>query len=213
MKKILIANRGEIAVRIIHACREMNIPAVVVYSEADRQSLHVQLADESVCIGPPSPLESYLKMDAIIDAARKSGADAVHPGYGFLSENAALAEKCIEAGLIFIGPSPHAIRSMGNKVEARRIMKAAGVPVVPGTVGSADDFSALIKEASAIEPPLFVKAAAGGGGKGMRLVEKVADLKSTLEAATREAASAFGDGTVYVEKYVENPRHIEVQVL
>jgi len=213
MKKILIANRGEIAVRIIHACREMDIPAAVVYSEADRDSLHVQLADESVLIGPPSPLESYLKIDAILEAAKKIGADAVHPGYGFLSENPEFAKRCIEAGLIFIGPSPEAILSMGNKVEARRIMEAAGVPVVPGTIGGTDNFDKLIEEASSITPPLFVKAAAGGGGKGMRLVTDIAELESTLEAATREGASAFGDGTVYVEKCVENPRHIEVQVL
>jgi len=213
MKKILIANRGEIAVRIIHACREMDIPVVAVYSEADREALHVQLADESVLIGPPSPLESYLSIDALIDAAKTTGADAIHPGYGFLSENAAFADRCIDEGIIFIGPPPEAIRQMGNKVEARRIMDEAGVPTVPGTIGGADDFGSLVKEAASIEPPLFVKAAAGGGGKGMRLVEKREDLEATLEAATREAASAFGDGTVYIEKYVENPRHIEFQVL
>ncbi|MHC4946629.1 MAG: acetyl-CoA carboxylase biotin carboxylase subunit [Planctomycetota bacterium] len=213
MKKILIANRGEIAVRIIHACRELNIPAVVVYSEADRDSLHVQLADESKCIGPPSPLESYLDIDAIMKAARETKADAVHPGYGFLAENPEFAERCIQEGLTFIGPPPAAIRAMGNKVQARRIMEKADVPVVPGTVGSADDFSSLLKEASSIEPPMFVKAAAGGGGKGMRLVDSHEDLEATLKAATREAKSAFGDGTVYVEKYIRNPRHIEFQVL
>ncbi|MEJ2721335.1 MAG: acetyl-CoA carboxylase biotin carboxylase subunit [bacterium] len=213
MKKILIANRGEIAVRIIHACREMNIPAVAVYSEADRTSLHVQLADESVCIGPPSPLESYLNKDAIISAAKSSGADAVHPGYGFLAENADFAERCIDEGLIFIGPPHSAIRKMGDKVESRRIMEGAGIPVVPGTPGSAKDFKKILEAAAAIKPPLFVKASAGGGGKGMRIVEKMADLGPTLEAASREAASAFGDGTVYVEKVVQNPRHIEFQVM
>ena len=213
MKKILIANRGEIAVRILKACREMAIPTVAVFSEADREALHVQLADEAVCIGPPSPMESYLVMDALLDAAARTGADAVHPGYGFLAENAGFAERCAGAGLVFIGPSPGAIRSMGNKVEARKIMEAAGVPVVPGTTGSADAFDRLVEDARGIEPPLFVKAAAGGGGKGMRLVKRREDLASTLEAATREAAAAFGDGTVYIEKYVENPRHIEIQVL
>ncbi|UCH84275.1 MAG: acetyl-CoA carboxylase biotin carboxylase subunit [Candidatus Latescibacterota bacterium] len=213
MKKILIANRGEIAVRIIHACREMNIPAVAVFSEADRTALHVQLADESVCIGPPSPLESYLNMDAIIGAAKTTGADAVHPGYGFLAENAVFAERCIDEGLVFIGPPPSAIREMGDKVQSRRLMEAADIPVVPGTAGTAKDFGNVLKKASKIKPPLFVKASAGGGGKGMRIVESIDDLESTLESASREAEAAFGDGTVYVEKVVENPRHIEVQVL
>jgi acetyl-CoA carboxylase biotin carboxylase subunit len=213
LRKILIANRGEIAVRIIHACREMNIPAVVVYSEADRTSLHVQLADESVCIGPPAPLESYLNVDAVIQAAKKSGADAVHPGYGFLAENAAFAERCVKEGLIFIGPPPRAIRDMGIKVESRRIMESAGIPVVPGTPGTATDFGELIRTASSIKPPLMVKASAGGGGKGMRIVEKTEDLEAAIHAANREAESAFGDGTVYIEKLVENPRHIEIQVL
>jgi acetyl-CoA carboxylase biotin carboxylase subunit len=213
MKKILIANRGEIAVRIIHACREMDIPAVAVYSEADRDSLHVQLADESVLIGPPSPLESYLDIDALIRAAKDSGSDAVHPGYGFLAENAGFASRCIKEGLTFIGPPPAAIRAMGQKVEARRIMEKAGVPVVPGTKGTTKDFASLVEAAASITPPVFVKAAAGGGGKGMRLVENMKDLEATLQSATREALSAFGDGTVYIEKYVANPRHIEFQVL
>jgi len=213
MKKILIANRGEIAVRIIHACREMKIPAVAVYSEADRESLHVQMADEAVCIGPPSPMESYLNIDNLIAAAREAGADAVHPGYGFLAENAGFADRCLAEGLIFIGPPSEAIRSMGDKVVSRRIMEEAGVPVVPGTTGSIDELDRVVEEASRIEPPLFVKAAAGGGGKGMRLVTDIAQLKPTLESATREAAAAFGDGTVYVEKCVEQPRHIEFQVL
>ncbi|UCG51320.1 MAG: acetyl-CoA carboxylase biotin carboxylase subunit [Candidatus Latescibacterota bacterium] len=213
IKKILIANRGEIAVRIIHACREMDIPAAVIYSEADRTSLHVQLADESICIGPPSPLESYLNIDAVIGAAKKCGADAVHPGYGFLAENADFAERCVKEGLIFIGPPAQAIRDMGDKVESRRIMESAGIPVVPGTTGAVGKFKQLLKAASSIEPPLFVKASAGGGGKGMRIVDNMADLESTIEAASREAESAFGNGTVYIEKVIENPRHIEFQVL
>jgi acetyl-CoA carboxylase biotin carboxylase subunit len=213
MKKILIANRGEIAVRIIHACREMEIPACVVYSEADRESLHVHLADEAVCIGPPSPLESYLNVDAVVAAAKETGCDAVHPGYGFLAENASFSERCTAEGLTFIGPSAEAIRSMGDKVKSRKMMKAAGVPVVPGTTGGIDDFDRILEDAAGIPLPLFVKAAAGGGGKGMRLVTDRDTLKATLESATREAASAFGDGTVYVEKCVEQPRHIEFQVL
>ncbi len=213
MKKILIANRGEIAVRIIHACREMDIPAVAVYSEADRDALHVQFADESILIGPPSPRESYLNIDALIDAVRRSGADAVHPGYGFLAENAAFAKRCIDEGLVFIGPTPEAIHTMGNKVAARRIMENAGVPVVPGTEGGGSGIDRLLEAAASIETPLFVKAAAGGGGKGMRLVERREDLAATIEAASREAESAFGDGTVYIEQCVENPRHIEFQVL
>jgi len=213
MKKILIANRGEIAVRIIHACREMNIPAVAVFSEADRTSLHVQLADESILIGPPAPQESYLNIDAIIKAAEETGADAVHPGYGFLAENAGFAARCEKEGITFIGPPDKAIRAMGNKVEARRIMKSAGVPVVPGTKGNIGDFEQLIEDASAIEPPLFVKASAGGGGKGMRLVKDVKELRSSIELASREAEAAFGDGTVYVEKVIESSRHIEFQVL
>ena len=191
----------------------MKIPAVAVYSEADRESLHVQMADEAVCIGPPSPMESYLNIDNLIAAAREAGADAVHPGYGFLAENAGFADRCLAEGLIFIGPPSEAIRSMGDKVVSRRIMEEAGVPVVPGTTGSIDELDRVVEEASRIEPPLFVKAAAGGGGKGMRLVTDIAQLKPTLESATREAAAAFGDGTVYVEKCVEQPRHIEFQVL
>ncbi len=213
LKKILVANRGEIAVRIIHACREMEIPAVVVYSEADRESLHVHLADEAVCIGPPSPIESYLNIDAMIEAAKKAGVDAVHPGYGFLSENADFAERCEAEGLVFIGPPAGAIRAMGDKVTSRKMMKEAGVPVVPGTTGSVDDLDRILAETEGIELPLFVKASAGGGGKGMRLVIDRDRLRSTLESATREAESAFGDGTVYVEKCLEQPRHIEFQVL
>jgi len=213
MTKILIANRGEIAVRIIHACREMEIPAVVVYSEADRESLHVHLADEAVCIGPPSPLESYLNIDAVIEAAKSSGATMVHPGYGFLAENAAFAERCVAEGFVFLGPPAEAIRAMGDKVTSRTMMQAAGVPVVPGTQGSIEELDRVAKEAESIEPPLFVKAAAGGGGKGMRLVTEHGQLRAELESATREAAAAFGDGTVYVEKCVEQPRHIEFQVL
>ena len=211
--KVLIANRGEIAVRVIRACRELGIGTVAVYSEADRSSLHVQLADEAVCIGPPSPLESYLKIDALLDAARTTGADAVHPGYGFLSENAGFAERVAGAGLTFIGPPASAIRAMGSKLGARAIMLKAGVPVVPGTDGGSNDAARIAAMAKKIEGPWFVKASAGGGGKGMRLVTDASQLEAAARAAISEAKSAFGDDTVYVERKIERPRHVEFQVL
>ena len=209
--KLLIANRGEIAVRLIRACREMDIRAVAVYSEADAGAMHVRLADEAISIGPPPPRESYLKVDRIIEAAQKSKAEAIHPGYGFLSENAGFAEAVTSAGLVFIGPPPDAIRKMGNKTRARAIMQAAGVPIVPGYHGAADaDFS---EAAGTIGYPVLVKAAAGGGGKGMRIVKSPAELVEAVAAAQRESANAFGSDEVFIEKYIDNPRHIEFQVL
>ena len=209
-KKILIANRGEIAVRVLRACRELGVPSVAVYSEADRGSLHVRLADEAVCIGPAPALESYLNQDAILAAAEYAGADAVHPGYGFLSENEDFAAACASAGVRFIGPSPDAILKLGNKVEARRIAKKAGVPLVPGTEGPVSgDFK---KEASRIGYPLMIKAAAGGGGKGLRRVHNEAELEREARMAQSEARAAFGDDSIYLERYVQNPRHVEIQV-
>ena len=211
--KVLVANRGEIAVRIIRACHELDIPAVAVFSEADRRSLHVLHADEAVCVGPPSPLESYLKIDAIIDAAKKTGADAIHPGYGFLAENAAFAERVEKEGLTFVGPPSSAIRAMGSKLEARAIMNKAGVPVVPGTGQGSNDPAALVAAAKKFDLPIFIKASAGGGGKGMRLVNVRDQLEAAARAAIGEARSSFGDDTVYIEKKIDRPRHIEFQVL
>jgi acetyl-CoA carboxylase biotin carboxylase subunit len=212
IKKVLISNRGEIAVRVIRACRDLGIATVAVYSDADRASLHVRYADEAVRIGAAPARESYLKIDAIIDAARKTGADAVHPGYGFLSEREDFAQACADAGLIFIGPPPQAIAAMGDKQMARQTVKKANVPVVPGTEpGLRDD--ELYAAAEQIGFPLMVKAAAGGGGKGMRAVRRAEDLPEMLAAARREAESAFGDGTVYLEKLIEGARHIEFQIL
>ncbi|MFN8529005.1 MAG: acetyl-CoA carboxylase biotin carboxylase subunit [Anaerolineae bacterium] len=212
INKILVANRGEIAVRIIRACRDLGISAVAVYSDADRSSLHVRYADEAVHIGPPAPRESYLRIDKIIEAAKRTGADAIHPGYGFLSEREAFAQAVIDEGLIFIGPPPSAIATMGDKQTARETVKRAGVPVVPGTEpGLRDD--ELIAAANAMGFPVIVKAAAGGGGKGMRSVRNPDDLPGALAMARREAESAFGDGTVYIEKLVEGARHIEFQIL
>ncbi|NDJ62839.1 MAG: acetyl-CoA carboxylase biotin carboxylase subunit [Chloroflexi bacterium] len=212
IKKILIANRGEIAVRIIRACRDLGIETVAIYSEADRTSLHVRYADEAILIGPPRPGESYLRIDKILAAAKQSGADAIHPGYGFLSERAEFAQAVMDDGLIFIGPSPHAIATMGDKQTARETVKRAGVPVVPGTdPGLRDDD--ILAAAQHIGFPVMVKAAAGGGGKGMRVVYGADDLSESLEMARREAENAFGDGRVYLEKLVEGARHIEFQVL
>lgn len=209
--KILIANRGEIAVRIIRACQEMGITTVAVYSQADASALHTTLADEAVLIGPPAPTESYLCSDHILAAAQQQGCDAIHPGYGFLSENADFAEAVEAAGLIFIGPKAGAIRAMGSKTAARAVMQSAGVPVVPGY--QAGDSDAEL-QAAALELgfPLLVKAVAGGGGKGMKLVNTAADLPNALESARREAANAFGDTRIYLEKYLPNPRHVEFQI-
>lgn len=213
VSKVLVANRGEIAVRIIRACHELDIPAVAVYSEADRKSLHVLHANEAVCIGPPPPLESYLNADALIAAAKKAGAEAIHPGYGFLAENARFAERVEQEGMTFIGPPSSAIRAMGSKLESRALMKKAGVPIVPGTESGSNDPAAVAAAAKKIEMPVFIKASAGGGGKGMRLVTDRAQLEAAARGAIGEARSAFGDDTVYVEKKIEHPRHIEFQVL
>lgn len=212
-RKILVANRGEIAVRVIRACREMRIPAVAIYSEADRRALHVRMADEAVCVGPPPSSESYLSIERVLDAARQTGADAIHPGYGFLSENAAFARACEDAGVTFIGPSWQAIEQMGSKTAARRVAIAAGAPVVPGTEQGIRSFDEARRSAHAIGYPVLLKAAAGGGGKGMRRVNGEAELESAMRAAASEAERAFGSAEVYLEKLIDQPRHIEVQVL
>ncbi len=211
-RKILIANRGEIAVRIIRACEERGLRTVAVYSDADRRALHVRRADEAYHIGRAPAIESYLCIDRILDVARRSGADAIHPGYGFLAENAEFAQACADAGVVFIGPPPAAIAAMGDKVEARRRMRAAGVPTVPGTeAGLTPD--ELLRAAEELGYPVMVKAAAGGGGKGMRLVRGSGELPAALAAASREAQAAFGDPRVYLEKVIEGARHIEIQIL
>ncbi|MEW6079719.1 MAG: acetyl-CoA carboxylase biotin carboxylase subunit [Thermodesulfobacteriota bacterium] len=212
-KKILIANRGEIALRVMAACREMGIATVAVYSEADREALHTRGADESVFIGASEPAESYLNIGRIIEAARQTGAEAIHPGYGFLAENAEFAQACLDAGLTFIGPPPQAIRSFGNKTVARKLMIDGGVPVVPGMVEPDLDPVRVAAHAQKIGYPVLVKAAAGGGGKGMRIVHDPAELTAALTSASSEAAAAFGDGSVYLEKYIARPRHVEIQVL
>jgi len=211
--KVLIANRGEIAVRVIRACRELGFPTVAVHSDADRAALHVLFADQSVEIGPAPSSKSYLRIDAIIDAARTTGAEAIHPGYGFLAENALFAQACIDAGMLFVGPSPDSIRAMGSKTESRQRMIAAGVPVVPGlseAVASLSEIEAFAAEAGF---PVMIKASAGGGGKGLRLVERKEDLSNAFERVKSEAKSFFGDDAVYAEKFIASPRHIEVQIL
>ena len=210
--KILIANRGEIAVRIIRACREMGIATVAVYSDADRSSVHVSLADEAVHIGGSKPAESYLVPEKIIDACKKTGAEAVHPGFGFLSEKEEFAAACEKAGIVFIGPSAEAIRKMGDKITARGIAADADVPLVPGSKGAVDDKEAE-KVAAEIGYPLMIKASAGGGGKGMRLVREKGEFESSLRMARSEAQSAFGDDAVFIERFVEKPRHIEIQII
>jgi acetyl-CoA carboxylase, biotin carboxylase subunit len=211
--KVLIANRGEIAVRVIRACRELGIHTVAVYSDADRAALHVRYADEAYHIGPPPPRESYLMIDKLMDVVRKSGADAIHPGYGFLSEREAFSQACMDEGITFIGPRPDAIRTMGDKQAARETVKKAGVPTVPGTEPGLTDDEIINAANTEIKYPLLVKAAAGGGGKGMRIVRNPEDLPGALAAAHREAENAFGDGTVYLERLVEGARHIEFQIL
>jgi acetyl-CoA carboxylase biotin carboxylase subunit len=213
LKKLLVANRGEIAVRVIRACREQGIATVAVFSEADREALHVLMADEAYSIGPAPAAESYLAIPKLVETARRSGADAVHPGYGFLAENARFAEACGEAGLVFVGPPPAAIRAMGDKTAARRIARDMKVPMVPGTVeplASDDDARA---QAGAVGYPVMLKAAMGGGGKGMRLVRQESELAEALRAARAEAGAAFGDAAVYLERAVSEPRHVEIQVL
>ncbi len=212
-RKILVANRGEIAVRIIRAGRELGIETVAVYSEADRLALHVRQADEAYLIGPPPSRESYLRIDRVLEVAKRCGAEAVHPGYGFLAENAEFARACEAAGVVFIGPRSETIAHMGEKTSARRLAVEAGVPVVPGTLEPVADETALLREAEKIGFPMMLKAAAGGGGKGLRLVSSAADLLSAAARARSEAKSAFGDESVYLEKAISRPRHIEIQVL
>jgi len=212
-KKILVANRGEIALRIIFACRELGIKTVAVYSEADENSLHVRFADEDICIGPARSADSYLNVPAIISAAEITGADAIHPGYGFLSESAYLAEVCEACHIRFIGPDPSVIRLLGDKAKARRAMKKAGVPMLPGSDGPVESEEAAAKIARDIGFPVIIKAVAGGGGRGMRIVKDAKDLGHAFRTAQREAEAAFGVGDVYIEKYLEAPRHIEYQIL
>jgi acetyl-CoA carboxylase biotin carboxylase subunit len=212
-KKILIANRGEIAVRVIRACHEMGIAAVAVYSDVDRAALHVRKSDEAYVIGPAAAAESYLNIGKVLEVAKKSGAEAIHPGYGFLSENARFAQACADVGVKFIGPTAAAMEAMGSKTRARQAMERAGVPFVPGTSRGLESAKQAEEVAARVGYPVMLKAAAGGGGKGMRLVQAPEELKSALEAARSEAERSFGDGEVYIEKAIVNPRHIEIQVL
>jgi acetyl-CoA carboxylase biotin carboxylase subunit len=212
-KKILIANRGEIALRVICACKELGIKAVAIYSEADRNSLHVRFADEAICIGPPRPSESYLNIPAVISAAEIANVDAIHPGYGLLSENANFAEVCETCGIKFIGPPPEVIRMMGEKEKARMAMKKAGVPILPGSEGVIASEDEAIEWAKSVGYPVIVKASAGGGGRGMRVIRSSEELPNLFRAAQSEAAGAFGNGDLYMEKFIETPRHIEFQVL
>jgi acetyl-CoA carboxylase, biotin carboxylase subunit len=212
-KKILIANRGEIALRIIRTCKELGIPTVAVYSEVDRDSLPVVFADEAVCIGPALSKESYLKIPSILSAAQITGADAIHPGYGFLAENAEFSEICAETGIQFIGPSADSIRKMGDKAFAKETMKKVGVPVVPGSDGVVKDIDEAKKIAVEIGYPVMLKASAGGGGKGMRIVWKENELEKAFQTASNEAGAAFGNADLYLEKYIENPHHVEIQIL
>jgi acetyl-CoA carboxylase biotin carboxylase subunit len=213
MKKILVANRGEIAMRVMRTCKEMGIKTVAVFSEADRMSPHVRFADEAVCIGPAPSNQSYLCGDKIIEVAKKLGVDGIHPGYGFLSENADFSQAVSEAGLTFIGPRPHAIRVMGSKLAAKEAARSYNIPLVPGTESAVSDIEEAKSVAREIGYPILIKASAGGGGKGMRIVERDEDLDEQMGRAVSEALNAFGDGSVFIEKYVSSPRHIEIQVL
>ncbi len=213
MQKILVANRGEIALRVMLTARKMGISTVAVYSEADRDAPHVRYADQAVCIGEAPSSQSYLKADRLVEAALALGADAIHPGYGFLSENAAFAKQVMEAGLIFIGPGPEAIKTMGDKLAAKEAVKGYDIPMVPGTDHPVDQPEEVLEVARRIGFPILIKAAAGGGGKGMRIVTRESELKEQIKRAMSEAESAFGDGSVFIEKYLESPRHIEIQVL
>ena len=212
-KKVLIANRGEIAVRIIRACRELGLKTVAVFSTADRNALHAKIADEAVCIGAPAAKDSYLNEEAIIAACETTGADAVHPGFGFLSENASFARNCGKCGITFIGPAPESIEMLGDKAAAKSAMKKAGVPVIPGSDGAVPTMEEANRLAEEIGFPLMVKASAGGGGRGIRLVERMEDLESQITAARTEALNYFGDGSIYMEKFIVNPKHIEFQIL
>ena len=213
IKKILVANRGEIAIRVMRSCREMGINSVAVFSEADRTSMHVRYADEAYCIGPAPSNESYLVIDNIIEVAKKCQADAIHPGYGFLSENAEFSDRCKKEGIIFIGPSSHAINTMGDKITSRKSMQGANVPVVPGTTEPIEDLDEAIGIIKEIGLPVMIKASAGGGGKGMRLVTDEADIVSAVNSAKSEAKAAFSNDAVYIEKYINSPHHIEFQIL
>jgi acetyl-CoA carboxylase biotin carboxylase subunit len=212
-RKVLIANRGEIALRVIRACRELGVQTVAVYSEADRESLHVRFADDDVCIGPAPARDSYLKIPRLIAAAEITGADAIHPGYGFLAENAEFAETCTASNITFIGPTADQIRVMGDKASARKAMAAVGVPIVPGTPGPVEDVDEALVFAKKIGFPVIIKAAAGGGGKGMRVAKDADEFERSFQLARSEALSAFGNGDVYVEKYLMRPRHIEFQIM
>ena len=211
-RKILIANRGEIAVRVIRTCRALGIPTVAVYSEVDRHALHVLQADEAICIGAPEPNESYLNIPRIIEAAQQAGADAIHPGYGFLSENATFSQACQDANITFIGPPPEVISSLGDKLTARKLMLENNIPVPPGALLEGDDLNAWKQQAETLGYPIMIKASAGGGGKGMRVVHHPDEFEAACKNAASEARSAFGDDRVYMEKYIANPRHIEVQI-
>ena len=213
IKKILVANRGEIAIRVMRSCREMGINSVAVFSEADRTSMHVRYADEAYCIGPAPSNESYLVIDNIIEVAKKCKADAIHPGYGFLSENAEFSDRCKKEGIIFIGPSSHAINTMGDKITSRKSMQGANVPVVPGTTEPIEDLDKAIEIIKEIGLPVMIKASSGGGGKGMRLVKDEADIVTAVNSAKSEAKAAFGNDAVYIEKYINSPHHIEFQIL
>ena len=211
LTKLLIANRGEIALRILRACKELHIPTVAVYSEADRDLMHVKMADESICIGPANSTNSYMNVPAIISAMELSGADGVHPGYGFLAENADFAEQIEKSGFQFAGPSSEIIQTMGNKISAKKLAKKIGLPIVPGSEGPIGNDPK--EEAKAIGYPIIIKAASGGGGRGMRIVNSESDLEESINLTQKEAESAFGDSTLYMEKFFTSPRHIEVQVL
>ncbi len=212
IRSVLIANRGEIALRVMRTCARLGLRTIAVYSDADAQAVHVRCADEAIRIGPAPARASYLDIDAIIAAAKQAGADAIHPGYGFLSENAAFVRRCEAAGLIFVGPSADAVERMGSKIEAKRIAEAAGVPTVPGYHGDAQDEATLARAAAKIGFPVLIKASAGGGGRGMRRVDRIGDFADALEAAKAEAEAAFGDSSVLLEKFILNPRHLEVQL-
>ncbi len=212
-RRILIANRGEIAIRVMRTAREMGIESVAVYSDFDRTALHTRLADDAVCLGGSLPSESYLDMDKVLDAAKRTGAEAIHPGYGFLAENAEFARRVVAAGLTWIGPPPSAIESMGDKITSRRLMEEAGVPCVPGLNDPVDDAEAAVTAAKGIGYPVALKASAGGGGKGIRIVHEPSEMKSAFRTASGEAQAAFGDGRLYLERYLETPRHVEIQVL
>ncbi|WP_303311498.1 acetyl-CoA carboxylase biotin carboxylase subunit [Hymenobacter sp. BT730] len=211
--KLLVANRGEIALRVLRSAKEMGLKTVAIYSEADRNALHVRYADEAVCVGPPASAQSYLRGDKILEVCRELGVDAIHPGYGFLSENAAFARMVKEAGLIFVGPSPEAMELMGSKLAAKQAVSQYGIPMVPGTEEAISDVEAAKQIAREVGFPILIKASAGGGGKGMRIVNAEADFEEQMQLAVNEAVSAFGDGAVFIEKYIGSPRHIEIQVL